>query len=48
MEAIIIIAVIFGLGLMGVFGGVMEWAVNTFPALARLNEVLDFQYEDEQ
>lgn len=48
MEAIIIIAVIIGLGFMGVFGGLVEWAVNTFPALARLNEALDFQFEDEQ
>lgn len=48
MEVIIIIAVLIGLGIMGVFGCVMEWAVNTFPALARLNEALDFQYEDEQ
>lgn len=48
MEVIIIIAVLIGLGIMGVFGCLMEWAVNTFPALARLNEALDFQYEDEQ
>ena len=48
MEVIVIIAVLIGLGIMGVFGYIMEWAVNTFPALARLNEVLDFQYEDEQ
>ena len=48
MEVIIIIAVLIGLGIMGVFGSLIEWAVNTFPALAKLNEALDFQYEDEQ
>jgi hypothetical protein len=47
MEVIIIIAVLIGLGLLGVIGGLMEWAINTFPALAKLNEALDFQFEDE-